>query len=162
MRSARTSARGFTLTELIVVILLIGILAAFGIPQYMKALENSKAEDAASLTNMIGTANRMYALDHNGTFAAGTLATGCGTLSCVGAGQACDLVACKYVASVDFDNKPYAISVGASCANGATACARRSTSGTSGTNTSPYSTWGYSVDASGTITPLNGAPTPAN
>ncbi|MBF0275621.1 MAG: prepilin-type N-terminal cleavage/methylation domain-containing protein [Nitrospinae bacterium] len=65
--SLRNGDKGFTLIELMIVIAIIGILAAIAIPQFAKYRE--KAYDAASkadITNM-ATALESYFLD-NGTY----------------------------------------------------------------------------------------------
>ena len=38
--------KGFTLVELAVVIVIIGVLAAFGVPKFLKSVERSKAAEA--------------------------------------------------------------------------------------------------------------------
>lgn len=52
--------KGFTLMELVVVVLLIGILAAFAMPQYQRALERSRVSEALTMLGNISTAERMY------------------------------------------------------------------------------------------------------
>ncbi len=154
---------GFTLIELLVVVLIIGILAAVAIPSYLKSVETTKADDAVALVNMIGTTNKMYALDHSGAYIVGQFPTaantGCGTGTCPTAGNACTLVWCKYLADQNFGSKPYTFNAcdpgGAACGSSgvqATADAKRK----SGT----YAAWGYYINGQGVITAYGTAPTP--
>lgn len=166
-RDRRT--KGFTLIELLVVVLIIGILAAVAVPSYLKSVETTKADDAVALVNMIGTTNKMFALDHSGNYIVGTFPTtantGCGSSACQPTTytNACNLVWCKYLADQNFGSKPYTFYA----CNGAvsTACG---SSGGSGTLTAgarrksgTYSAWGYAQDVSGVITGYGaGVPAP--
>ena len=53
---------GFTMFELLVVVLIIGILAAIALPQYQKAVWKSKAAPLQSLISSIGKAGEYYYL----------------------------------------------------------------------------------------------------
>lgn len=133
--------KGFTLLELLIVVLIIGILATISMPYYRKTIETSKATDALSLLNMIANANKMYQLDNN-SYSTGQIST-----SHV-------LVANRYIADHPWNNYQWKFcacngggcSCGGGCSgNGTIACAY---------NTSPlgapYNTWRYEISPDGT------------
>ncbi len=51
---------GFTMMELLVTVLLIGILAAMAMPQYMKVVEKQKGTEAANILAVIGKSQERY------------------------------------------------------------------------------------------------------
>jgi prepilin-type N-terminal cleavage/methylation domain-containing protein len=67
--SWRGEGRGFTLTEMMVVILLVGVLAVIAIPIYEKYIRQTKASEARSMIGAIVAAEKSYA-ERNGTFLA--------------------------------------------------------------------------------------------
>jgi type IV pilus assembly protein PilA len=64
----RTRRNGFTLVELAVVIVIIGVLAAFGVPRFLQSVERSKAAEAFSYLGAVYSAQERYQALH-GTYA---------------------------------------------------------------------------------------------
>ena len=57
--------KGFSLLELLVVILITGVLAAIALPQYQKAVWKSKAANLYTQITAIGSAIQRYYMVHN-------------------------------------------------------------------------------------------------
>ncbi|MBI3323519.1 MAG: prepilin-type N-terminal cleavage/methylation domain-containing protein [Candidatus Omnitrophica bacterium] len=62
---------GFSLLELLITVLIVGILAALALPNFGKAVEKAKVKDVQSTLAAIAAAERVYRLDQGGF---GTLA----------------------------------------------------------------------------------------
>jgi len=62
------SQKGFTLVELLIVVIILGILAAVVIPQFNSAASESKEAALASNLATVRQAIEMYKVQHNDTF----------------------------------------------------------------------------------------------
>lgn len=148
--------KGFTLMELLIVVMIIGILATIAMPLYKKTVESSKATNALSIANMIANANRMYQLDNN-SYIAGHINNSCNSVTCAAASDACKLVACGYLAKQQWSDYQWVFCAcnGSSCGNcpAASSCSGTNmlscTSNYSSTLGAPYNTWRYQIGLAG-------------
>lgn len=65
---SKSPRAGFTLVELAVVIVIIGVLAAFGVPRFLKSVERSKAAEAFNYLSAVRDSQERYQAQ-NGTYA---------------------------------------------------------------------------------------------
>lgn len=61
--------RGFTLLELIIVIIIIGVLATLGFTQYSRLIEKSRGAEARTVLGSIRTMGAAYRLEHGNAVA---------------------------------------------------------------------------------------------
>ncbi len=61
----RKYSAGFTMVELIIVVVILGILAGIAIPGYRKTVEKGFGDEAKVVLQAIYTAERSYRLHHN-------------------------------------------------------------------------------------------------
>ena len=66
LRSA--AKRGFTLIEIMVAIMIIGMLAAVAVPAYMNQLESARIETTRSIIKNIEDACNIYNMKHGGKY----------------------------------------------------------------------------------------------
>ena len=64
----RKVRKGFTLVELAVVVVIIGVLAAFGVPRFLQSVERSKASEAFAYLSAVRSAQERYQA-RQGTYA---------------------------------------------------------------------------------------------
>ena len=63
-RACRAWPSGFTLLELMVVIVIMGVLIGMSLPRFGRAIEQSRADIAAANLRAIWSAERLYWLEH--------------------------------------------------------------------------------------------------
>lgn len=67
LREIRRGKKGFTLIEIMIVVLIIGILLAIAVPNFIKARETSRAKACISNLKQIDAAKEQWAMDNKKT-----------------------------------------------------------------------------------------------
>lgn len=65
----KMNKKGFTLVEIMIVVAIIGLLAAIGIPSFQKARDNSRAKACVNNLRMINAGTEQHMMDNNVTAA---------------------------------------------------------------------------------------------
>jgi general secretion pathway protein G len=68
MFARKQVARGFTLVEILIVVVILGILAAIVIPQFTSASESAKSSSLVSQLQTIRSQIELYQIQHNGDY----------------------------------------------------------------------------------------------
>ena len=67
LRKMRRGEKGFTLIEIMIVVLIIGILLAIAVPNFIKARETSRAKSCTANLKQIDAAKEQWAMDNRKT-----------------------------------------------------------------------------------------------
>ncbi len=65
----KNASKGFSLTEILVVVAIMGIIMALAIPNFLQVYEKSKADEGRQILNNIYLAQKRFYLDHNNVYA---------------------------------------------------------------------------------------------
>ena len=96
--------RGFTLVELLIVIIIIGILVTMAMPQYQKMVNRARWAEAMQLAGAIKTAETLYYAEYNDFTAAAANITALNTLDLPPVAKR------QFTFSIQTANRVYAVS----------------------------------------------------
>ena len=76
MYGRKHTVKGFTLVEILIVVVILGILAAIVVPQFTNASQSARSSSTTSLLQSVRSQLELFQVQHNGTYptldAAGT------------------------------------------------------------------------------------------
>lgn len=75
-RTVRNNRRGFTLVEILIVVIILGILAAIVIPQFSNASQDARKSSLTSQLQTLRSQINLYALQHRDQFPPGLTTAG--------------------------------------------------------------------------------------
>ena len=61
--------RGYTLTEIMVVMIILGVVVSLALPRYATSVERTKAAEGVQILEALHHAQQIYFLEHNHTYA---------------------------------------------------------------------------------------------
>lgn len=80
MQSARKPSHGFTAIELLIVVVVLGVLAAIAYPSYQEQIGKARRNDAKTALMGLASALERYAVEHNSSYAGATIGSGAGSI----------------------------------------------------------------------------------
>jgi len=66
------SKQGFTLLEMLVVVIIVGVLAGIGLPNYMRMKEHTYGQEAKANLKLISAAEKIYKLENSAYYYSGS------------------------------------------------------------------------------------------
>ena len=76
LQARRKGTKGFTLLELVIVIVILAVIAGLAVPRYIKTVNRSRGMEALSMLNHIRESAERYFARNNSTYAGMTPAIG--------------------------------------------------------------------------------------
>jgi prepilin-type N-terminal cleavage/methylation domain-containing protein len=115
------NTKGFTLIEILVVLVIVGVMAGLAVPTYFRTIEQARTNEAKVNLNIIHTAQKIYKLNNNAYWPPSGTSTSVNDINTN--------------LNIDISSDKYNLTVGPSTASNYTATARRNKTGSTKTFT---------------------------